>query len=266
MKNKNICQIINDTDLERLRARNFVLEGNREVMERTLELQHNCVYLVISGKCSFVFDGRSFAQRTGGIVFGFSGERVTANGIEDGTEYMYVSFDGGRADELFRRFGITRSNRSFFGLEALIPFWKENIARAADAPDLVSESVLLYTFSRLKGSKKQSDDIISKTLRVIEYDFTDPELSLTSVADRLGYNEKYISRSFKEKMGVGFSQYLRTVRIKHAVFLIEHGVNSVKNIAFLCGFTDPLYFSSVFKDTIGVSPKEYMSKKTAPGV
>ena len=56
------------------------------------------------------------------------------------------------------------------------------------------------------------------------------------------------------------SEYLRTVRIKHAVMLFDHGLDSVKNVALLSGFSDPLYFSSVFKAEVGISPKEYKER------
>ena len=40
-----------------------------------------------------------------------------------------------------------------------------------------------------------------------------------------------------------FSDYVKNIRIRHAVFLIEQGVRVVKNVALLSGFSDPLYFS-----------------------
>ena len=58
-------------------------------------------------------------------------------------------------------------------------------------------------------------------------------------------------------MNIGFTEYLRNLRIKYAVSLFESGLDSVKNVALLSGFKDPLYFSNVFKKTIGVSPREY---------
>ena len=72
--------------------------------------------------------------------------------------------------------------------------------------------------------------------------------------------EKYLSESFKKRMGMGFSRYLKNLRVKHAVFLMEHGVVSIKNVAFLCGFRDPLYFSKVFRADMGISPKEYLQR------
>ena len=86
-------------------------------------------------------------------------------------------------------------------------------------------------------------------------------ISLAAVAREWGYHEKYLSHRFKQQTGSGFAAYLRTLRVRHAVFLFERGVVSVKNVALLCGFSDPFYFSKVFKETMGVSPKEYLAKR-----
>ena len=59
-----------------------------------------------------------------------------------------------------------------------------------------------------------------------------------------------------------YTQYLRDMRIRHAIFLMEEGLVSVKNIALLSGFRDPLYFSKVFTESEGISPKAYIAQLT----
>ncbi len=266
LKNKNICHFITQSEENILKTKNFVLESNPEAMKRISRLSNHTLYLVVSGSGIFVFDEKSTQAKQGSLIFGFENEDFLIENGSGDFEYIYVGFCGGRADELFHRFDISKKRRCFDGLEALIPFWRDGITRAnGDNTDLVAESVLMHSFSRLTGSGNKNDNIVNMALAIIEEEFNDPALSLSFVADRLGYNAKYLSHSFKEKVGAGFSQYLRTVRIKHAVFLMEHGVDSVKNIAFLCGFTDPLYFSSVFKDSLGISPKEYMQQRKSDG-
>ena len=260
MKNQNICKFIATGGEDRLVTQSFVLESNRETMGTLSALNHHAVFLVIQGSGEMVFDGSGVPFEAGSLVFGFIGESYLVRPRTE-TEYMYVKFSGKRSEELFRRFEITPSRRAFNSFEGLIPFWRESLSVAEDRNiDLISESVLMYTFSRIVSAKRQSDDIINRVVRLAEENFTDPNLSLSEIADEIGYNVKYLSRSFKERMDIGFSQYLRNLRIKHAIFLMEHGVESVKNIAYLCGFSDPLYFSSVFKETVGVSPKNYMSR------
>ena len=106
----------------------------------------------------------------------------------------------------------------------------------------------------------EGNEILDKVTEMAEMNFSDSELSISSIAEELGYNSKYLSHLFKGKMGINFSEYLRDMRIKYAVTLFDHGIDSVKNVAFLSGYKDPLYFSSVFKSVVGKSPKEYIKK------
>jgi YesN/AraC family two-component response regulator len=171
---------------------------------------------------------------------------------------MYISFTGERSEELFRRFGINAAFRSFDGFESVVPLWQDSLARATDESiGLLAESMLLYAISRLCVDGNMKNDIIGSVISITEESFAESDLSITGIAEELGYNAKYISHLFKEKMGIPYSEYLRNLRIKYAVSLLDHGIDSVKNVAVLSGFQDPLYFSSVFKKVLGISPKEY---------
>ena len=115
----------------------------------------------------------------------------------------------------------------------------------------------LYTLSRFSNAAVERDGAVSRIVEYIEKNFSSAAFSVSEMASDLGYNVKYISHLFKSEKGMGINEYLRNLRINHAVFLFDHGIDSVKNVALLSGFSDPLYFSSVFKKQIGVSPKEY---------
>lgn len=257
MNGKNICKFVPTKSLVSLEVYNFVSETDSAIMEAEYVLTHHRAMLITSGDGVVTFDSQKNAVAKGTLVFGFAGERLAAVGSED-FRYTYVSFLGERSDELFRRFGINRHTRAFHGFEGLVPLWQESISRASDENvDLAAESMLLYAISRLRADTVERNNIINKVASITEDCFTDSGLSITSIASELGYNEKYVSHVFKEKMGVSYSEYLRNIRLKYAVSLLEHGIDSVKNVAFLSGFSDPLYFSSVFKKALGISPKDY---------
>ncbi len=261
MKNSNICKFTLPKDQKGLDIDCFVFESNPEAMKIKRVLSANCVMLITDGSGSFSFKGEIFSLEKGDLIFGFQGENFFGNPNSD-CKYMYINFSGNRAEELFRRFVITPKTRCFKGFDGIIPLWRDSLLSASEATiDLASESILLYTFSRLFKNATSRDSLISKLLEISDTEFTDPDLSVTSISDALGYNPKYISHVFKEKMGVSYSEYLRNLRIKYAVSLFDHGIDSVKNVAFLSGFSDPLYFSTVFKKSLGVSPKDYKSKK-----
>ena len=261
MKTKNICKFIPAKEPEKLEINCFILESNIETMETETKLSCNMAILVKQGKTEFYFSDEKITACAGNLLFGFEGETFYAKACE-GCEYMYIKFSGSRSDTLFRRFGINRIKRCFANFDGLIPLWHDSLSRASEENiDLASESILLYTFSRITVSGVEKNNLVNTVVDITEQNFVDSSLSISSIADELSYNPKYLSHLFKEKMGMRYSEYLRMLRVKYAVTLFDRGLDSVKNIAYLSGFDDPLYFSTVFKKVVGVSPKEYKEKE-----
>lgn len=260
MKSKNICKFISEPSFEKLEIHNFIYETEATAMTETKTLTTNRLFLFKSGTGQIMFNSAETAFVPGSLVFGFSGETFRVSPKEP-TEYMYISFSGTRADSLFERFAVTRSNRHYKGFEGLIPLWLDSVSHASDINiDLAAESILLYTLSRLEVKNDEQSGLVKRIIEITEDNFSDPELSIAGIAEMLNYNSKYLSHIFKKHMVIGYSQYLRNYRIKYAVSLFGFGIDSVRNVAFLSGFSDPLYFSSVFKKLVGISPKEYKAK------
>ena len=97
--------------------------------------------------------------------------------------------------------------------------------------------------------------------KYIDENFSDPELSLEKLSGEFSYNKKYLSSAFKKLFRVSLSDYLCTVRINHACVLIDRNYKSISDIAFLCGFSDPMHFSKVFKKKMTMSPREYIKSR-----
>ena len=81
-------------------------------------------------------------------------------------------------------------------------------------------------------------------------------LQLCQVADECGITGSYLSRLFKEHLGITFIDYLNRFRLKKAVILLEEKKYSIKEITFLVGYQDPNYFSRIFKRHMGISPSD----------
>ncbi len=261
MTNKNICKFIPAVQPETLYTQCFILESNRETMQCHATLSFHRAFLIRQGTGQFSFSGEIVPFSTGSLVFGFSGESILVLNPSFDCEYMYIDFEGPRANRLFQRFAVHKHNRIFSNFDGAVPYWFDSLNRASESSiDLAAESMLLYAFSRLASTLGKQNDLILKMTEITEQHFTDPNLSLAYLSESLSYNPKYLSHLFKKKMGIGYTEYLRTIRLKYAVSLLDHGIDSVKNVAFLSGFSDPLYFSNVFKEYIGTSPKEYRKR------
>ena len=258
MRSKNICKFVTpDTDSQLMPLR-FILETEPEAMGTPTPGPVFRMVLVARQEGRFRLGNRCHRCAAGDVILFFENETYLFEG-EPGFQYMYIDFKGSRSAELFRRFGISENNRLFSGFDGLIPLWMESLSRASgENIDLAAESMLLYTLSKFTAETSRASDRINQIIEMTEDCFSDPQLSISTVAEQLGYSSKYLSHIFKKKMGMGYTEYLQTYRIRYAVSLFEHGLDSIKNVALLSGFSDPLYFSTVFKNKIGVSPKSYI--------
>lgn len=264
MSTRNICKFISPSFSDKLEVSKFILEANPEAMQQISLLKSYRIILVSMGEGFFLIDKRKLAFHPGSLIFAMKNESISVT-CSQPCEYMYIDFDGMRSEELFLRFHISVNNRSFDGFEGLIPLWRNTLSRTfQETLDLAAESMLLYTFSRLKEYMSTQNDLINRILQLTEERFTDPSLSVGSLSNELNYNAKYVSHQFKQKMNIGYVEYLRDLRMKYAVSLFDHGVDSIKSVSALSGFSDPAYFSTVFKNMMGCSPKDYLAlqKKT----
>ena len=217
--------------------------------------------LVTEGFGTLTEGSETFEISNGYAFFINKGARFSIKG-DKSLEYFYVTFSGRRGSELVLRYGLSET-RCTFDLkrhyDELKNFITSSLVLAREAnTDVLAECALLYVLAHLDTRKREENDLLSTMISITNKEFQNSQFSLSTLSDMLGYNAKYLSFFFKKKKGVCYSDYLRELRIKHSVFLIEEGISSVKNLALLSGFTDALYFSKTFKKEMGTPPTEYI--------
>lgn len=84
------------------------------------------------------------------------------------------------------------------------------------------------------------------------------DISISSLAETLGFSMEYLARIFKKETGLSPSKYLTNLRINEAkLFLLSHPSLEVGRIGELVGYKDAFYFSRVFKSNVYMTPSEY---------
>ena len=150
------------------------------------------------------------------------------------------------------------------GMEANAPFFS---FQAKDYRQLRTETLLLL--ERMNAvyeahyDQVEADKIHQIKQFISEHSHKD--ISLNILAQRVNLSPIYISKMFKEKLGINYIDFLTECRIEKAKKLLNDPELSLKEITFEIGYHEPNYFSKVFKKMCGVSPKEYrktlLSKK-----
>lgn len=266
MFEQNICHYIPfRQDDDKIHIIHFVLETKPQDCQNFKCISMNRLHLVTGGKGVLHTASGSYPLETGDLFFLLP---AVPHAIESGPDfqYAYISYLGTRGNAIMDKLKISGTNFVFPGFPHLCEMWLQGLQVNEQVSDLRSESILLYTFSVLGdgifsnvNTEKHDSSIVLQIRKYIDNHISDEKLSLKTISGELLYNPKYCSTAFKSVMNVGISEYITTLRIQQACTLMNQGFTSVKDIAALCGFKDPLYFSKVFRKKTGESPKEYQS-------
>jgi len=82
-------------------------------------------------------------------------------------------------------------------------------------------------------------------------------LTLHAIAREAGCSAWHLSRVFAGATGISVHRFLTSVRLRHAIELLESGETSLTRTAFACGFSSHSHFTSAFRREFGVTPSRW---------
>lgn len=134
-------------------------------------------------------------------------------------------------------------------------------------PDLSLSHLLVSFLYTLLGCSDYNTECLSKyiqgALSIIKNEYASPELTVSSVAQRLFISPPYLGKLFKEECGITFSGYLQNYRLEQARDRLLHTYELLNEIAFETGFVNASHFSTCFRKRYGMSPVQYRKKYKA---
>jgi len=135
--------------------------------------------------------------------------------------------------------------------------------------EVSNKDVILYSFGELLtnlivalSSIQRCSHVIERLKSSILKHFSESSFNINTLFEQEeSYNTNYLRKRFKQEIGMSPQQFLINLRLTHAKKLLANNNNygslSISQIAYDCGYEDPLYFSHAFKACYGYSPKAF---------
>lgn len=101
--------------------------------------------------------------------------------------------------------------------------------------------------------------IISHAVEYIHQHFQE-DLRVSKLTAFCHCSRSYLSHNFKKYLGVSVKHYINQVRVDEAKKRLTSRKVSISHLAYELGFKDSNYFSKVFKDIEGISPRNYIKR------
>ncbi|MEI6578482.1 MAG: AraC family transcriptional regulator [Eubacteriales bacterium] len=112
-----------------------------------------------------------------------------------------------------------------------------------------------FNFTQVKHS-----DAVHKVMEYVKSNYQN-KITLDDIAQHVYLSRSYLSSVFKDETGESLFSYINKVRVeKSKPYLLDTEI-SLLDISGLCGFEDQSYYTKVFKNTVGMSPRTYRNNR-----
>lgn len=213
-----------------------------------------CQVYMISVNCYIVISFINFSSRFGSIGEAF--KEFEEDAMMDGNDaqelqpgsvrirYGYETYSNAMPEQTTTIFG--RSSEEKEDVSAEID--KDGVMDETESVPVVHETHLT------KGAKLEQ--------RINEWKeeklYLTDQININDIAERLGTDRRYLSRFINEHYGINFSRWISEMRIEEAKLLMEQKPDEgLEWVALQTGFSSLSYFSKVFSQVVGVSPKKW---------
>ena len=120
----------------------------------------------------------------------------------------------------------------------------------------------VYTNDAIMERRMDQNSVLALQAReYVDLHYSDPELSLEVICQKLHISASHFAKVFRKEFGTSFLGYLTDKRIEEAEKLLLTTEYKSREIGEMVGYTEPNYFSYVFKKNRNISPAKYRKQR-----
>jgi AraC-like DNA-binding protein len=149
--------------------------------------------------------------------------------------------------------------------QQIIDVWIQMYSSLADGYNLANFSyanlclyrfLSFFLFPNKTYSMEEEDNPLDQSITFMKVNIN-KRLTADDLASRFQYSSSHYTALFKRKTGMSPIDYFIRLKVYFACQLLTQTDLKVKEIADRIGYDDPYYFSRLFKQVMGKSPKDY---------
>ena len=172
---------------------------------------------------------------------------------------------------------IKNSDKPSEAAASLIRLMFENVLNDENAFDCGMYCLKLYDgrctpsyvfdmFCKAIMERRMNEDVLIKKIKTYVRDNYSKDITLETIAVKIYLHPVYMSRTFKERVGENFSEYLLRYRMTKAIALLRSKKYKIYEVSKMVGYNNHKYFSKQFKKYTGYTPKSYCSEFFEDGI
>lgn len=231
------------------------------------------IHHIISGKGVYQSGKKVYEIGAGSTFLIYPYTEVTYYAdATDPWEYYWVGFNGNDAGIIIKQTDFTQDTPVIYNhLEENFTSMLLEIFHSKGNDDsskikmtgylMLALSMLVKKDTQNKLNHNASTIYLIKAMEYIEHNYTQ-HLSVQDIADYVGISRSQLYRLFMEQYQQSPIHIIMEYRIRQACQLLKNTKLSISSVAYSVGFEDNLYFSRVFKKSMGLSPKEYIRQNS----
>ncbi len=233
---------------------------------------HYLIHHILSGKGKFITKEKTYYLESGDTFLIYPDEEITYIADENEPwEYYWVGFTGSNAAQMIAHTDFTKEEpiiSTDFGSrlkKALVNIYKAH-GSSYSAKTRMTGYLSIVLSIIMESSKHEYmttttyNAYAKRAAEYIRYNYSQT-ISIEDIAEHIGISRSHLFRAFIERYSMSPKDYLTSMRISAACELLETTELSIGTVANSVGFSDHLYFSTVFKKLKGVSPRDYRKKQ-----
>lgn len=209
----------------------------------------------ISGSAVIHFGTDTFYAERGKMIHGCPGEKLEFIVLGD-EPFYHINLYYESKNKILFEMQLNDKDNIIELLEKVLLLKKEGTLKSSyQAEELLDEVLELVFADCLHSSIRTNQQLIKEVVSYIHNSY-DKDITLKVLADYSGKKEEQLSYLFYKYMKIRPINYLIKYRLEQAIKLLKEEDYTVQEIASLVGYSDPLYFSRLFKKHVGYSPSQ----------